>query len=85
MVTLKPGYSFIRNQKGDHGNLERSAILTPLILNGPGVTPCTESHQPKLVDLYPSVSVLLGAAPDDPAFNKLDGRVLDCVKSPLVK
>lgn len=80
MVTLKPGYSFIRNQKGDHGNLLHSAILTPLILNGPGITPCTESHQPKLVDLYPTVSVLLGAEPDDPAFHSLDGRVLDCVK-----
>ncbi|MDT8419178.1 MAG: alkaline phosphatase family protein [Desulfuromonadales bacterium] len=79
MVTLKPGYSFLRGQQGDHGNLSREAVLTPLILNGPGIGPCRERHRAKLVDLYPSVAVLLGAAADDPAFNGLDGRVLDCV------
>ncbi|WP_455375498.1 alkaline phosphatase family protein [Kaarinaea lacus] len=80
MITLEPGYSFIRGQKGDHGNLIREAILTPLIINGPGIVPRLESQRPKLVDLYPSVAVLLGASPDDPAFVGLDGRVLDCVK-----
>jgi hypothetical protein len=78
-VTLLPGYSFIRDQRGDHGNLERDAVLTPLILNGPGVTPRRERHQPKLVDIHPSVAVLLGASPDDPAMAELDGRVLDSV------
>jgi len=79
MVTLKPGYSFIRGQKGDHGNLFQDAILTPLIINGPGITPVPETHRPKLVDLYPTAAVLLGARSDDLAFNGLDGRVLDCV------
>lgn len=85
MITLKPGYSFIRGQKGDHGNLARDAVLTPLILNGPGVKPCRESHQPRLVDLYPTATVLLGASPDDPAFAELDGRVLDCVKGTTIQ
>jgi hypothetical protein len=80
IITLKPGYSFMRDQKGDHGNLHRDAVLTPLILNGPGVKPCQERHRPRLVDLFPTVSVLLGASPGDPAFRGLDGRVLDCVK-----
>ena len=80
IVTLKPGFSFIRGQKGDHGNLERDAVITPLVLNGPGVTPGPESHRPKLVDLYPTAAVMLGADPDDPAFRGLDGRVLDCVR-----
>ena len=82
MITLKPGYTFIRGQKGDHGNLYRDAVITPLILNGPGITPCEESHRPRLVDLYPSVAVLLGADPADPSFKALDGRVLDCVLPP---
>lgn len=80
IVTLLPGYSFLRNQKGDHGNLERDAILTPFILNGPGLVPGAETHRPRLVDIYPSAAVLLGADPDDPAFTGLDGRVLDCVR-----
>lgn len=80
IVTLLPGYSFLRNQKGDHGNLERSAVLTPFLLNGPGLAPGTEAHRPRLVDIYPSAAVLLGADPDDPAFARLDGRVLDCVR-----
>jgi len=79
IITLKPGYSFMRDQQGDHGNLHRDAVLTPLILNGPGIRPCDEPHRPRLVDLYPTVAVLLGARPDDPAFTTLDGRVLDCV------
>lgn len=82
IVTAKPGYSFLRNQNGDHGNLERDAMLTPLILNGPGVRPCVERHVPRLVDIYPTTSVLLGADPADGAFRELDGRVLDCVREP---
>ena len=80
IVTLLPGYSFLRNQKGDHGNLERDAVLTPLILNGPGLEHCSETHRPRLVDIYPTAAVLLGADPDDPAFAGLDGRVLDCAR-----
>jgi hypothetical protein len=80
IVTLLPGYSFLRNQKGDHGNLERDAVLTPLIINGPGLAQCSETHRPRLVDIYPTAAVLLGADPDDPAFAGLDGRVLDCAR-----
>lgn len=82
IVTARAGYSFLRNQNGDHGNLYRDAVLTPLILNGPGVHACEESHVPRLVDIYPTASVLLGAMPDDPALRGLDGRILDCVKEP---
>jgi hypothetical protein len=80
MVTAKPGYSFLRDQKGDHGNLERGAMLTPLIISGPGVRSRPEAHAMRLVDIYPTVAVLLGAKADDPAFSGLDGRVLDCVR-----
>jgi len=83
IVTARTGYSFLRNQQGDHGNLDRDAMLTPLVLNGPGVHECEESHVPRLVDMYPTVSVLLGARPDDPALRTLDGRVLDCVREPM--
>lgn len=82
IVTARAGFSFLRDQNGDHGNLARDAVLTPLILNGPGVRPCRESHVPRLVDIYPTVSVLLGAATDDPAISALDGRVLDCAREP---
>jgi hypothetical protein len=51
-----------------------------LILNGPDIRPCHEKHQPKLVDIYPTAVVLLGANTDDPAFADLDGRPLDCIK-----
>ena len=82
IATASPGYSFINHQYGDHGNLERKAILAPLILNGPGIGSCNEGHVPRLVDIYPTASVLLGASPDDPTFADLDGRVLDCVREP---
>jgi len=83
ILTARPGYTFLRNQKGDHGNLERDAVMTPLILNGPGVYPCGETQVPRLVDIYPTASVLLGAAVDDAAFSSLDGRALDCVREPV--
>jgi hypothetical protein len=57
--------------------------MTPLILNGPGIYPCDETQLPRLVDIYPTASVLLGAAVDDAAFVSLDGRVLDCVREPV--
>lgn len=82
IVTARHGHGFLHNQKGDHGSLARGAMLTPLIVNGPGVTACPEAHRPRLVDIYPTASVLLGADPDDPAFAGLDGRVLDCVREP---
>jgi hypothetical protein len=76
MVTALPGYSFLRGQKGDHGNFEREAMLTPLLLNGPGVDPTRTSGLVRLVDIYPTAVVLLGASPDDPALRGLDGRSL---------
>ena len=82
MIAARRGYTFLRGQQGDHGNLDPDAMFTPLVINGPGVTPRPESHQPRLVDIYPSAAVLLGAAIDDPAFAALDGRVLDCVAAP---
>jgi hypothetical protein len=82
MIAARQGYTFLRGQHGDHGNLDRSAMLTPLIINGPGVVAGAESHQPRLVDIYPTAAVLLGAAADDKAFATLDGRVLDCVMPP---
>lgn len=82
IVTARSGHGFLHNQKGDHGSLARGAILTPLIVNGPGVVDCPETHRPRLVDIYPTASVLLGADPDDPALAGLDGRVLDCVREP---
>jgi hypothetical protein len=82
IVTSSRGYGFLRNQQGDHGSLAREALLTPLVLNGPGVHSCIETHVPRLVDIYPTASVLLGADPGDPALVGLDGRVLDCVAEP---
>ena len=82
IVTARRGFSFLSHQNGDHGNLHRESILTPLVVNGPGVMPCEESHVPRLVDIYPSASVLLGASRGDPAFRDLDGRVLDCIREP---
>lgn len=82
IVTARRGYGFLHNQMGDHGSLARGAILTPLIFNGPGIRDCPEAHRPRLVDIYPTASVLLGADPNDPAFAGLDGRVLDCVREP---
>jgi hypothetical protein len=76
VVTALPGYSFIRGQRGDHGNLERESILTPLILNGPGVDPAHVPALVRLVDIYPTAAVLLGASPRDPALATLDGRSL---------
>ncbi len=82
MVTARPGYSFLRGQQGDHGNLARDSMMTPLILNGPRIQAREERHAPRLVDIYPTASVLLGAAAHDPAFATLDGRVLDSVMEP---
>ena len=82
-MTSKPGYSFLRNQKGDHGNLYRDSVLTPLIFNGPGVRACIETNTARLVDIYPTASVLLGAKASDEALQYLDGRVLDCAREPM--
>lgn len=76
VVTALPGWSFLRGQKGDHGNFEREAMLTPLLLNGPGVDPTRAPGLVRLVDIYPTAAVLLGASPDDPALLALDGRPL---------
>jgi len=76
VVTALPGYSFLRGQKGDHGNLERESILTELVLNGPGVDPAHVPALVRLVDIYPTAAVLLGASPHDPALAGLDGHPL---------
>lgn len=76
MVTASLGWSFIKNQWGDHGNLEREAMLTPLVINGAGVAKSAMLPAGRLVDIYPTAAVLLGADPDDPALSGLDGRVL---------
>jgi hypothetical protein len=34
----------------------------------------------RLVDIYPTSAVLLGARTDDPVLRQLDGRVLDSVR-----
>lgn len=82
IVTALPGWSFIRNQHGDHGNLEREVMLTPLVLNGPGIEEDAILPGARLVDVYPTAAVLLGADPTDPALAVLDGRVLPGVRPP---
>ncbi|HEV8629618.1 MAG TPA: alkaline phosphatase family protein [Thermoanaerobaculia bacterium] len=83
MVTALPGYSFLRGQKGDHGNLEREAMLTPLVLNGPGVDPARLPPLVRLIDIYPTAAVLLGASPLDPALLALDGHSLVASAAPI--
>lgn len=83
MVTAGLGWSFIKNQRGDHGNLEREAMLTPLVLNGAGVAQSATLPVGRLVDIYPTAAVLLGADPGDPALSGLDGRVLPGVHPPV--
>ncbi len=82
MVTSLPGWSFLRSQQGDHGNLEREAILTPMVLNGPGVENAHAPRLARLVDLFPTAAVLLGATSDDPALRGLDGRPIPGVRGP---
>lgn len=82
MVAADVGYTFLQGQYGDHGHLHRDSMLTPLVINGPGVRDCPQPHQPKLVDIFPTAAVLLGADPEDPAFAALDGRVLTCIAPP---
>jgi Type I phosphodiesterase / nucleotide pyrophosphatase len=82
VVTALPGYTFLRGQKGDHGNLERQAMTTPLLFNGPGIDPATPAPLVRLVDLFPTVAVLLGADRGDPALVRLDGRALPFVRPP---
>jgi Type I phosphodiesterase / nucleotide pyrophosphatase len=86
VVTALPGYTFLRGQKGDHGNLEREAMTTPFVVNGPGVAPLADPPlvRPliRLVDLYPTAAVLLGADPADPALRRLDGRPAPFVRPP---
>jgi arylsulfatase A-like enzyme len=82
IVTAQKGYTFLKGQNGDHGNLEREAMTTPFLLNGPGVVPSAHPTLVRLVDLYPTAAVLLGADPNDPALASLDGRALPCVEPP---
>ncbi|HYU34148.1 MAG TPA: alkaline phosphatase family protein [Thermoanaerobaculia bacterium] len=82
MVTARLGWTFLRGQHGDHGNLEREAMITPLVLNGAGVDEGTLLPLARLVDIYPTAAVLLGADPNDPALSDLDGRVLPGIRPP---
>lgn len=82
MVTSLPGWSFLRSQHGDHGNLEREAMLTPFVVNGPGVENARAPSLARLVDVFPTAAVLLGAAPDDPALRELDGRPIPGIAGP---
>lgn len=82
MVTALPGWSFIKGQHGDHGSFEREAMLTPLVLNGPGIDEGATLSTSRLVDIYPTAAVLLGADPNDPALSDLDGRALPGVRPP---
>jgi hypothetical protein len=82
MVTALPGWSFLRAQRGDHGNLERDAVLTPLVVNGPGVEEARAPTLARLVDVFPTAAVLLGAAVDDPMLAALDGRPIPGVRGP---
>lgn len=83
MVTAQLGWSFLRDQRGDHGNLDREVMFTPLVLNGPGVEEGATLSRARLIDIYPTAAVLLGADPDDPALTGLDGRVLPGVHPPV--
>jgi hypothetical protein len=85
MVTARPGWSFLRNQRGDHGNLERDAVLTPLVVFGAGVERSATLPLARLVDVYPTAAVLLGADPADPALARLDGRPLPGVRPPAAR
>jgi type I phosphodiesterase/nucleotide pyrophosphatase len=82
ILTALPGWSFIRNQHGDHGNLEREVMFTPLLLNGPGIAADATLPDARLVDIYPTAAALLGADPADPALAGLDGQVLPGVQPP---
>jgi hypothetical protein len=82
MVTARPGWSFLDNQRGDHGNLEREAVLTPLVLSGAGIDANATLPLVRLIDIYPTAAVLLGADPGDPALAGLDGKVLPGVRGP---
>jgi len=82
IVTARLGWSFIKNQRGDHGNLERQVMFTPLVLNGAGVEEGAALSGARLLDIYPTAAVLLGADPNDPALTALDGRVLPGVRPP---
>ncbi|MCB1034130.1 MAG: alkaline phosphatase family protein, partial [Acidobacteria bacterium] len=74
VVTALPGYSFLKGQEGDHGNFERVSMTTPFVANGPGVLPMEDVPLIRLVDVYPTAAVLLGADPLDPVLASLDGR-----------
>ena len=82
IVTAHLGWSFVKNQHGDHGNLERDVMFTPLVLNGAGVEGGAALSGARLIDIYPTAAVLLGADRNDPALTALDGRVLPGVHPP---
>jgi hypothetical protein len=82
MLTALPGWSFLRSFGGDHGNLERESMLAPLVINGPGIEQARAPRLVRLVDLYPTAAVLLGASPDDPALRELDGRPIPGARGP---
>jgi Type I phosphodiesterase / nucleotide pyrophosphatase len=85
VITALPGHGFLKGQKGDHGNLEREAMITPFVVNGPGVVAGAAAPQVRLVDLYPTAAVALGADPHDPALADLDGRPLPFVRPPVMQ
>jgi hypothetical protein len=57
-------------------------MLTPLVFNGAGIPDNAAVSGARLVDIYPTAAVLLGADRNDPALSGLDGRVLPGIHPP---
>ncbi len=64
VVTLKEGLMFPdakgRTMRGYHGGFTKSEWHVPLILSGPGVTAGARLNECEIVDLAPTLSILLG-------------------------
>ncbi|MBN2053451.1 alkaline phosphatase family protein [bacterium] len=78
IITSQPGFNFMKLSKGDHGGLNRGAIMSGLLLAGPRVNPYGSLQQARLVDIYPTILALLDIE-DAARHSRLDGTVLTSI------
>lgn len=75
IITSRKGFNFMKISKGDHGDLSRESMMTPLILAGPKINASAELGPVRLIDLYPTMLTLMDFAPNDyPQY--MDGKLL---------
>ena len=72
MVTLQPKFAFGSPSYAEHGQPSDDDTHVPIVFMGPGIRPGAYANRVSVVDLAPTLAVLLGVRPTEP----IQGRAL---------